>query len=94
MSANLKVYVPTGIPDAPTGKLAERPESLTGLRAGLLDNGKEFSDLILDAIAGMLQRDFGVLETRFWRKGYPAKAAPFITDMAAASDIAISGVGH
>ena len=94
MSANLKLHIPTSVPDAPAGMLAKRPESLTGLRAGLLDNGKEFSHLVLGAVAEMLKRDFGVLETRFWRKGYPAKAAPFIADMAKASDVAISGVGH
>ena len=94
MDANIKVYVPTGELATPPACLAERPESLTGLRLGLLDNGKEFSDLVLEALAGVLKRDIENLETRFWRKGYPAKAAPFIEEMVAGCDVVINGVGH
>jgi hypothetical protein len=60
----------------------------------LLDNGKEFSDVVLDALAQKLEREFGVTRIKFWRKGFPAKGAPFIDEMAAESDVAISGVGH
>jgi hypothetical protein len=94
MGTTIKVYIPTGEPNASKSKLAERPKSLAGLRVAILDNGKEFSDIVLEALAEVLNRDFGVSETRFWRKGYPAKAAPFISEMAAVSDVAISGVGH
>jgi hypothetical protein len=31
---------------------------------------------------------------QFWHKGFPAKAAPFIDDMAKDCDVVISGVGH
>lgn len=90
----LKLHVPTGIPGVAGGKLVDRPKSLRGLRVGLLDNGKEFSDIVLDALAELLRRDYGVTEIRFWRKGFPAKGAPFIKEMAADCDVAISGVGH
>jgi hypothetical protein len=73
---------------------AERPKSLSGLRVGLLDNGKEFSDVVLEALAEILRRDHGVTNIKFWRKGFPAKGAPFIKEMAAETDVAISGVGH
>jgi hypothetical protein len=73
---------------------AERPKSLHGLRVGLLDNGKEFSDVVLEALAEILRRDHGVTNIKFWRKGFPAKGAPFIAEMAAETDVAISGVGH
>ena len=73
---------------------AERPGSLAGLRVGLLDNGKEFSDLVLEALAEALRREHGVAGIKFWRKGFPAKGAPFIAEMAAETDVAISGVGH
>lgn len=94
MSETLKVCIPTSVPDAPPGSLAERPKSLSGLRVALLDNAKESSDLVLEAVAEALKRDFGVLEIRFWRKGHPAQAAPFIEEMARASDVVIGGVGH
>jgi hypothetical protein len=90
----LKLHIPTAAPGTAAGKLAERPKSLRGLRVGLLDNGKEFSDVVLDALAEAIRRDYGVTEIRFWRKGFPAKGAPFIAEMAEASDVAISGVGH
>jgi hypothetical protein len=90
----LKLHVPTAAPGAAAGTLVERPKSLRGLRVGLLDNGKEFSDIVLDALAEALRRDHGVADVQFWRKGFPAKGAPFIAEMARASDVAISGVGH
>jgi hypothetical protein len=61
---------------------------------GFLDNGKEFSDLVLEALAETLRGEHGVTRVKFWRKGFPAKGAPFIAEMAAESDVAISGVGH
>jgi hypothetical protein len=90
----LEIHIPTGAPGLADGNLVDRPSSLQGLRVGLLDNGKEFSDVVLDALAETLRRDHGVTDIRIWRKGFPAKGAPFIAEMAAASDVAISGVGH
>ena len=88
------VLLPTGAPATSAMPLAERPGSLAGLRVGLLDNGKEFSDLVLEALAEALRREHGVAGIKFWRKGFPAKGAPFIAEMAAETDVAISGVGH
>ena len=88
------VLLPTGAPATAAMRPAERPKSLEGLRVGLLDNGKEFSDQVLDALAEALRRDHGVTHIKFWRKGFPAKGAPFIEEMAVESDVAISGVGH
>jgi hypothetical protein len=90
----LKLHVPTSAPGIASDSLVGRPKSLRGLRVGLLDNGKEFSDIVLEALADVLRRDHGVTDIRFWRKGFPAKGAPFIKEMAEDSDVAISGVGH
>src|ERR1700743_3611159 len=94
MSDTLTVLLPTGGAQMASVPVAPRPTSLEGLRVALLDNGKEFSDVVLDALARKLERDFGVTRIKFWRKGFPAKGAPFIDEMAAESDVAISGVGH
>src|SRR6266851_5340706 len=94
MSATQQVYAPTGAPQTVAVKSIERPRSLKDLRVGLLDNGKEFSDVVLEALADVLRRDHGVTRIKFWRKGFPAKGAPFIAEMAAETDVAISGVGH
>jgi hypothetical protein len=88
------VHVPTGASQNAAMAAVERPKSLSDLRVGLLDNGKEFSDVVLQALAEVLQRDYGVTKIKFWRKGFPAKGAPFIEEMSAETDVAISGVGH
>jgi hypothetical protein len=88
------ILLPTGAPKTGSIPTAERPKSLKGLRVALLDNGKEFSDVVLEALAETLRRDHGVTNIKFWRKGFPAKGAPFIDEMAAETDVAISGVGH
>jgi len=94
MSSITTVLVPTGAPATAAMSPAKRPQSLRGLRIGLIDNGKEFSDIVLDGLAAVLRRDFGATQIKFWRKGFPAKGAPFIDEMAAETDVAISGVGH
>jgi len=94
MAITQTVMLPIGAPDTAALNPAERPKSLAGLRIGLLDNGKEFSDIVLDAVAERLRRDHGATKIKFWRKGFPAKGAPFIGEMAAETDVAISGVGH
>jgi hypothetical protein len=94
MTNSTTVLVPTGAPEIGSIPAAQRPRSLKGLRVALLDNGKEFSDVVLDALAATLKSDYGVTDIKFWRKGFPAKGAPFIDEMAAESDVAVSGVGH
>jgi len=94
MADTITVLIPTGAPQTGSVPTAPRPQSLQGLRVALLDNGKEFSDVVLEALATTLKRDHRVTDIKFWRKGFPAKGAPFIDEMAAESDVAISGVGH
>jgi hypothetical protein len=94
MSAPNAIYLPIDTPEYDVTPLVPRPPSLTGLKIGLLDNGKEFSDVVLAAVAEQLERNYDVGEIVFWRKGFPAKGAPFIAEMAASCDVAISGVGH
>jgi hypothetical protein len=92
--SNQTVLLPTGAPKTASISTAERPKDIKELRFGLLDNGKEFSDVVLDALAEALRRDHGVKNIKFWRKGFPAKGAPFIREMAEETDVAVSGVGH
>lgn len=94
MTQSMTVLVPTGAPQTGSVATAPRPTSLKDLRVALLDNGKEFSDVVLEALAETLKKDYGVTKIKFWRKGFPAKGAPFIDEMATESDVAVSGVGH
>jgi hypothetical protein len=92
--SEIQVHIPIDVRDVPPMALAPRKSSLNGLRIGLLDNGKEFTDLVMEGLAEALEAENGVKEVVFWRKGFPSKAAPFIEQMASAVDVAVSGVGH
>ena len=75
-------------------KLAPRLKTLAGMRIGILDNNKEFADLVLSGVAAMLQREYSLRELRVWRKSYLGIPAPFTAEMAAGCDAVINGVGH
>ena len=85
MAETMTVLMPTGARQTAAIATVPRPTSLRGLRVALLDNGKEFSDVVLDGLAQALARDFEITNVKFWRKGFPAKGAPFIAEMAAES---------
>ena len=43
---------------------------------------------------GVLQRDHGVADIRFWRKSYLGVPSPYAEEMAQQCDAVINGVGH
>jgi hypothetical protein len=90
----VSIYVPTGAVETTAKMLAPRLKTVRGARIGILDNCKEFADLVLRGVAEILKRDHGVKEITFWRKDYLGKPAAFVKEMAAASDAVINGVGH
>ena len=87
------VFVPTGAIETPAHALAPRLASLRGARIGILDNCKEFADIVLRGVADQLQREHGA-QVKFWRKDYLGKPSPFAREMAADCDAVINGVGH
>jgi hypothetical protein len=91
---HVEVFNPTGAPDAPPKHLAPRLQSLRGARIALLDNGKEFSDDVINAIGTVLKHELGVKEVKVWDKEFPAKGAPFLPELARSCDAVITGVGH
>lgn len=90
----IEVYLPTGVADTRTKKLAPRLKTLKGARIGILDNCKEFADVVLRGVAEALERKYGVAEIRFWQKSYLGIASPYAEEMAAQCDAVINGVGH
>jgi hypothetical protein len=90
----IEVYLPTGIADTRTKKLAPRLKTLSGARVGILDNCKEFADVVLRGVAEVLQREHGVAGIRFWQKSYLGIPSPYAEEMAAQCDAVINGVGH
>ena len=90
----ISVYIPIGAVDTLSKQLAPRLQSVRGARIGILDNCKEFADVVLRGVADMLQRDHGVAEVRFWQKSYLGVPSPYAEEMAAHCDAVINGVGH
>lgn len=90
----LGVLLPNGTADIAAKALAPRLTTLAGARIGILDNCKEFADLVLHGVADVLRRDYQPRELRFWRKRYLGIPAPFTAEMAAGCDAVINGVGH
>lgn len=91
--AGVTVYVPTGAVETATHSLAPRLRTIQGARIGVLDNHKEFSDVVLRGVAAALQREYGV-QVKHWRKDYLGKPSPFAQDMATGCDAVVNGVGH
>lgn len=90
----IRVYVPTGAADTGLKPLAPRLQTLRGARVGILDNCKEFADLVLQGITEKLRREHGVTEIRIWKKSYLGIPSPYAAEMAAQCDAVINGVGH
>lgn len=91
--SGVSVYVPTGEVDARHKTLAPRLKSVRGARIGILDNCKEFADVVLRGVAEVLEREHGA-KVKFWRKAYLGIPSKYATEMAAECDAVINGVGH
>jgi hypothetical protein len=91
--SGVSVYVPTGDLATVAASLAPRLQTVRGKRIGILDNCKEFADVVLRGVAEVLERDHGAV-VRFWRKSYLGIPSPFGKEMAAGCDAVINGVGH
>lgn len=75
--------------------LAPRPVDLRGKRLGLLDNSKVNSEVILHAIARILDEQFGFADT-FYTKKHSAALPPHpevMADLHRHADVVITGVG-
>ena len=90
----IKVYMPTGLTAHQTKRLAPRLQTVRGARIGILDNCKEFADLVLRGVAEILEREHGAASVRFWQKSYLGIPSPYAQEMAAECDAIINGVGH
>jgi hypothetical protein len=89
----VSVYLPTGAVDGAAKRLAPRLKTVRGARIGILDNCKEFADLVLKGVAELLEREHGA-KVKFWRKSYLGVPSPFAKAMTAECDAVINGVGH
>lgn len=91
--SGVAVYAPNGAIETEAHALAPRLPSLKGKRIGILDNHKEFADIVLRGIAEKLKTEHGA-DIKIWRKDYLGRASPHAHEMAAQCDAVINGVGH
>ena len=71
--------------------LAKRRSSLAGLRIGVLDNSKPNADVLLGRVAEALAARAGGATIRSWTKPGSSRAAAMIDEIAAASDVVLTG---
>ena len=89
---------PTGLTERPAAEgltLAPRPAELSGVKIGLLENGKQNARPLLEEIAGVLRERYAVGEATIRRKDVFAAPAPpeLVDEMSARCDVVITGVG-
>ena len=94
--ATLKLVDPTGIdPGVGAQALAPRPMDLRGKRLGLLDNSKANSEVILRAIAGILNAEFEFADV-FYAKKHSSSLPPHpevVEALHRHADMVIAGIG-
>lgn len=86
------VYDPRGSRVEATPTLAKRPATLTNLRLGVLDNGKEQADVLLARAAHLLRED-GVQPAFDHKPSFSRVAPPEVIERLAMCDIVITGLG-
>jgi hypothetical protein len=91
----IELLDPTTEATSQTVAYAPRPGSLEGKRVALIENTKFNSDRLLERIGEILKTEYGVAETRMWRKknaSVPAHEA-IIDEVRKTSDAMVAGVG-
>lgn len=93
--ASLRVLDPTADQLIATDGMAERPESLTGMRVGLLTNDKLNAANLLDAIYDLLAERFDVSSAYRVNKGDASRPAEpeFLSDFSNEVDVALLANG-
>jgi len=92
---SIQIYDPTTEVNSRKINFVPRPQSLKGLRIGLVDNTKHNSDQLLMRIAGILEKEHGA-KSHVIRKKKSAGSAPspeMIAEYKENCDIIVAGVG-
>ena len=88
---SIRLYDPTAQPRAIDARLAPRLASLQGKRLGILDNGKANADVLMLAMAKILQERYGVGEIVKREKPVAGPPKPEVVDALAQCDLALVG---
>ncbi len=91
---SIKILSPVAAPAASAVRAAQSPDTLAEGVLGVLINGKEYSDVVLQRLVERLRERYQFHEVVWWNKGFPAKPAPFLEEIASRSSFVLNGVGH
>ena len=89
---SIRLYDPTAQPRTVAATLAARLPSLTGKRAGILDNGKANAGTLMLAVTKILQERYGVA-TEVVKREKPIAGPPSPEILAALSECDFALVG-
>ena len=92
---SFQVLDPTATPSVATAGMADRPNSLAGMRIGLLRNDKLNSESLLDAIYDVLSERFEIAKAYRVNKGDASRPADpdFLSDFSNEVDVALLANG-
>jgi hypothetical protein len=87
----IRLYDPTADPRTVAAALAPRLQSLSGTRAGILDNGKANAGTLMLAVTKILRERYGVADVVKREKPVAGPPAPEILDALSRCDFALVG---
>jgi hypothetical protein len=88
---SIRLYDPTAEPRSVAARLAPRLASLDGKRIGILDNGKANADVLMLAVARILQERHGAGEIVKREKPVAGPPKPEVLEALAQCDLALVG---
>ena len=91
----IEILDPTVAVKAKPITYVDRPRSLEGKRVGLVENTKFNSDRLLAKIGDILKREYGVAETRMFRKHNSSVPAhdEIVQEVRKTCDVVVAGIG-
>jgi hypothetical protein len=89
---------PTGLSTretSPAFTLADRPAQLSGVKIGLLENGKQNAKLFLEDVATVLREQYGAGQVELRRKEVFSQPAPpeLVEELSSQSEVVVIGIG-
>ena len=93
--SDLIVFDPRGVVESEPLALSERPDTLDGLRLGILDNTKWNANRLLRKTVAKLQAEISIAAVNYYRKeSFSKEADPaLIATIAADNDIVVTAIG-
>jgi len=88
----VRVLNPVGQMAPPRRSLANRPSELSGLRVGLIHNGKPGGRRLLERVGERLRSELGVASVAFFAKPHPSARGDFVSRVSGVIDVAVGAM--